>query len=56
MNKQKRLYSDIEKKNIERREAIAKMIRQGKTYDEIRKEIKCSTSTISNVKKLMKGE
>lgn len=50
------LMSDEEKEIYEKRQAIAKDILKGKTYDEIRAEHHCSAATISNVKRLMKKE
>ena len=47
------LMSDKEKSIYKKREAIAKDILSGKTYDEIRAVHSCSAATISNVKRLL---
>lgn len=49
----KELLTKQEKKNLERREAIAEALEQGKTYDEIRRELNTSNTTISAVVKLL---
>ncbi len=49
----KDLMTQKERNIIKKREAIADALKQGKTYDEIKRELKTSTTTISSVVKLL---
>lgn len=49
------LMTDREQAKMRKREAIAEMLEQGKTYHDIERELKASTSTIALVARLMKG-
>lgn len=49
----KNLLYSAEKKRQQKREAIAKALEQGKTYETIQKELNTSTSTIASVKRMM---
>ena len=49
----KDLMTEKERNIIKKREAIADALKQGKTYDEIKHELKTSTTTISAVVKLL---
>ena len=50
-----RYETRTEKRNKERRAEIAEAIASGKTYREIERELGVSTTTISNVKRMMDG-
>jgi uncharacterized protein YerC len=54
-NKNDFLYQCEVDKQI-KREAIAKAIEEGKTYRQIESELGTSSSTVSSVKKLMRGQ
>lgn len=49
------LMTERERAKMRKREAIAAMLRDGKTYHDIERRLNASTSTIALVARLMKG-
>lgn len=55
MTNRKRYLYQHEVDKQEKREAIAKALKEGKTYKEIERELNTSSATVSAVKRLMEG-